>query len=150
MIKEILLAAFIGGILGLGITGGYVTLQNKNISAKNNQKAVISEPTLIPTQPESLMKVNDKTIENIKINSPEDNALVSSEKTNIAGITTSNSHIIIATTSKSFVGQSDDQGKFNIPITLDSGLNIVKISSVDTDNNQKDTQINITYSSAKI
>ncbi len=150
MIKEILLAAFIGGILGLGVTGGYITLQNKNVSAKNNQKAVITEPTLIPTQPESLMKTDNKTSDNIKINSPEDNSLVSSEKTNITGTTTPNSHIIIATISKSFVGQSDNQGKFDIPVTLDSGLNTVKISSIDSDNNQKDTQINITYSSAKI
>jgi hypothetical protein len=141
MIKEILLAAFIGGILGLGITGGYVTLQNKNISAKDNQKAIITEPTLIPTQPESLMKTNNKTIENIKVNSPEDNSLVSSDKTNISGITLPNSHIIIATLTKSFIGQSDDQGKFSIPIVLDSGLNIIKISSIGTDNNQKDTQI---------
>jgi hypothetical protein len=81
MIKEILLAAFIGGILGLGVTGGYVTLQNKNVSTKNNQKAVITEPTLIPTQPESLMKIDNKTTDNIKINSPEDDSLVSSEKT---------------------------------------------------------------------
>jgi hypothetical protein len=150
MIKEILLAAFIGGILGLGITGGYVTLQNKNTSIKANQKAVITEPTLIPIQSEPSTKTDNKTVDNIKINSPEDNSLVSSDKTNIAGVTIPNSHIIIATSNNSFIGQSDDQGKFNIPISLNSGLNIIKISSIDTNNNQKDTQINITYSSAKI
>ena len=149
MIKEILLAAVIGGILGLGITGGYLTLQNKNISAKDNQKAIITEPTLIPTQPQSLLKDN-QTIDNIQINSPEDNALVSTEKTSISGVTTPNSHIIIATASKSFIGQSDTNGQFSVPITLDTGLNIVKISSIDKNNIQKDIQINITYSTAKI
>jgi hypothetical protein len=149
MIKEILLAAVIGGILGLGITGGYLTLQNKNISAKDNQKAIITEPTLIPTQPQSLLKDN-QTIDNIQINSPEDNALVSTEKTSISGVTIPNSHIIIATASKSFIGQSDTNGQFSVPITLDTGLNIVKISSIDKNNIQKDIQINITYSTAKI
>ncbi len=149
MIKEILLAAFIGGILGLGITGGYLTLQNKNISAKDNQKAIITEPTLIPTQPQSLLKDN-QIIDNIQINSPEDNALVSTEKTSISGVTIPNSHIIIATASKSFIGQSDTNGQFSVPITLDTGLNIVKISSIDKNNTQKDIQINITYSTAKI
>ena len=149
MIKEILLAAVIGGILGLGITGGYLTLQNKNISAKDNQKAIVTEPTLIPTQPQSLLKDN-QTIDNIQINSPEDNALVSTEKTSISGITIPNSHIIIATANKSFIGQSDANGQFSVPVTLDSGLNIVKISSIDKNNTQKDIQINITYSTAKI
>ena len=150
MIKEILLAAFIGGILGLGITGGYLTLQNKNISAKDNPKAIITEPTLIPTQPQSLMKTDNPLPDGIKIDSPEDNSLISSGKTNITGITTPNSHVIIATLSQSFIGQSDSQGKFNIPVSLESGLNIIKISSISQDNTQKDTEINITYSTAKI
>ena len=149
MIKEILLAAFIGGILGLGITGGYVTLQNKNISAKDNQKAIITEPTLVPTQPQSLLK-ETQNIDNIQINSPEDNSLISTEKTSIKGITIPNSHVIIATASKSFIGQSDSDGQFDIPIVLDNGLNIVKISSIYQNNSHKDTQINITYSTAKI
>ncbi len=150
MIKEILLAGFIGAILGLGITGGYLTLQNKNASAKNNPKAIIVEPTLIPTNTQSLQETDDKTIENIKIDSPENNSLIATAKTDITGITTPNSHIVITTLTKSFLGQSDAKGKFSIPVTLDSGLNILKISSIDTDNNQKDIQINITYSTAKI
>lgn len=149
MIKEILLAAFIGGILGLGITGGYITLQNKNISAKDNQKAIITEPTLIPTQTKSLLKEN-QTIDNIQVTSPEDNSLITTEKTSIIGIAPPDSHIIITTINKSFIGQSDPKGEFSIPITLDSGLNTIKISSIDSNHTQKDTQLNVTYSTAKI
>ncbi|MCW1948969.1 MAG: hypothetical protein KIH89_000765 [Candidatus Shapirobacteria bacterium] len=150
MIKEILLAAFVGGILGLGITGGYVTLQNKNISAKDNQKAIVTEPTLIPTQSQSLITTDNPTIDSIKIDSPEDDSLISSSKTNINGVTNPNSHIIIATSTQSFIGQSDNQGKFSIPVSLENGLNIIKVSSINQDNIQKDTQINVTYSTAKI
>lgn len=149
MIKEILLAAFIGGILGLGITGGYLTLQNKNISAKDNSKAIITEPTLVPTQPQSFIETTQK-IDDIQINAPEDNSLISTEKTSLDGITTPNSHIVIVTTTKSFISESDANGKFNVPITLDSGLNVIKISSIDQNHSQKDTQINVTYSTAKI
>ena len=148
MIKELLLAAFIGGILGLGVTGGYLTLKNKNLSTN---QPIITEPTLVPTQTETNPNQEaTQTIDGIQINSPENNSLLSTTKTNIIGITKPESHIIIATNDDSFVGQADDQGKFDIAIELDAGLNLVKISSIDSDGNQKDTEINITYSTAKI
>lgn len=148
MIKELLLAAFIGGILGFGVTGGYLTLQNKNSNSKPN--TVITEPTLIPTQTETPPETEIKPVEGIQIDSPENNSLVTTSKTDLTGISTPNSHIVVVTPSNSFVGQSDSQGKFNISISLDSGLNLIKISAIDTDGNQKDTQINLTYSTAKI
>jgi len=148
MIKELLLAAFIGGILGLGITGGYITLKNKNV--QTNQ-TVISEPTLVPTQTETNSESADnQIIDSIQINSPEDNSLISAAKTTISGKCSANSHIIIATASDSFVGEADDQGNFEIPIEVDAGLNLIKISSIDSNGDQKDTEINITYSTAKI
>ena len=147
MIKELLLAAFIGGILGLGITGGYVTLQNKTSSSN---KPVVTEPTLIPTQSETNLRQETKTVDGIEIDSPENNSLVSNSKTTITGTSIANSHIIIATATDSFVGEADNQGKFQISVDLDTGLNVIKISSIDNDGNQKDTQMNITYSTAKI
>lgn len=151
MIKELFLAIVIGAVLGLGVTGGYLTLSKKN-EPENKEKVVISEPTLAPTIAITNNNSNDnlKKADSIEINSPEDNSLLSTEKTDIVGITTPNSNVIIATTSNTFIGQSNDSGKFSIPIKLESGLNILKISSIETNGNQKDTQINITYSTAKI
>lgn len=151
MFKELILAIIIGAILGLGITGGYITMQHKSEGQKENP--IISEPTLIPTTPDN-NSLQTKNItpapEAITVSSPESNALVASEKLSITGIAPKNSNIIIVTPSNSFMGKSDDKGNFQIPITLDSGLNIVKITSIDQDNIQKDTSINITYSTAKI
>lgn len=148
MLKEFILAIIIGGLLGLGVTGAYLSTHNKtNIS--NTTSAVISEPTLIPTTPQT----NSTTPENkeaIIINSPTNNSLLSTSKTTITGTTTKNSNIIIATTSDTFTGKSDADGKFEIPISLETGLNIIKISSIDSEDNQEDTSINITYSTAKI
>lgn len=150
MIKEILLSAFIGGILGLGVTGGYITLQNKNISNRNNQKAVITEPTLVPTITDQQIQTESKLPDNIKLSSPEDNSLVSASKINLIGVTIPKSHIVAVTPTNSFIGESDEKGNFNISINLDTGLNIIKISSIDSNGSQKDTQLNITYSTAKI
>jgi len=151
MIKELFLAIVIGAILGLGITGGYLTLQNKDKTSKNN--TVIIEPTLVPTitaDTNLSPTPSSKRTDSIEINSPENNTLLSTEKTIISGITTPDSNIIVSTISNTFIGQSDQDGKFSITVKLDTGLNIIKISSIDINDNQKDTQINITYSTAKI
>jgi hypothetical protein len=150
MIKELFLAIVIGAILGLGLTGGYLTLNKKNQS-KNTVK--ISQPTTIPTPTINITsdQNNDKQNTNkLFITSPEDNLLVSKESIDIIGSTIVKSKIIINTATKNFVGQSDDKGNFNVTIKLDTGLNIIKISSIDTEGNQLDTEINITYSTAKI
>lgn len=151
MIKELFLAIVIGAVLGLGVTGGYLTLNKKNEPVKK-ENAVITEPTLVPTTAatDNTSDNNQEKIDSIKINSPEDNSLLSTDKTDISGITTPNSNIIIVTASNTFIGQSNDSGEFNIPIKLDTGLNIIKISSIELNGNQKDNQINITYSTAKI
>ena len=124
-------------------------MQHKSESPK--EKPIITEPTLIPTDTNSpKTQITTPAPEAITISSPEPNALVTSEKLSIAGIAPKNSNIIIVTPSNSFMGKSDDQGKFQIAITLDSGLNMVKITAIDQENTQKDTSINVTYSTAKI
>ncbi len=149
MIKEYILTIVISALLAFGITGGYLSIHQKSSTTKiNKNTAIITEPTLVPTV------ANQPTIEpkkdSLEVTSPENNILLSTEKTTIIGTTTVNSNIIIATAKNTFTGKSDNNGKFEIPITLETGLNIIKISSIDSSNNQKDTTINITYSTAKI
>ena len=149
MIKELFLAIIIGALLGFGITGGYLTLQQKN---QPQQPVIITTPTIIPTSTPSLLTPEDDNTKTNKltITSPEDNLLVSSSSLKIIGNTISNSQIIINTPTQNFIGQSDQDGLFTIPIKLESGLNIIKISAIDSDGNQLDTELNITYSTAKI
>ena len=148
MIKELFLAIIIGAILGFGVTGGYLTLHNKTQSDK---PAIISQPTTIPVPTTQFITTgNNESTNNLSITSPEENLLVSESSLNIIGNTTNNSQIIINTATQNFSGQSDQSGFFNIPIKLDAGLNIIKISAIDTLGNQLDTEINVTYSTAKI
>jgi hypothetical protein len=149
MFKEFILAIVVGAILGLGITGIYLATQHKN-NIPNNNNSIITEPTLIPT-PINQNSSNDiEKKEFIDITSPENNSLVFTSKTTITGTTTPKSNIVIATSTNTFTGKSDQDGKFEISINLEGGLNIIKISAIDSENNQRDTSINITYSTAKI
>ena len=151
MIKELFLAIILGGILGFGFTGGYLTLRQK--SQAQNQ-VVIIEPTIIPTPITSQITVGgeakDSTDKLLTITSPENNLLVSTSLLNITGSTTANSQIVINTATDNFTTQSDPEGLFDIKIELEAGLNIIKISSIDPEGNQVDTEINVTYSTAKI
>lgn len=149
MIKELFLAMALGAILGLGITGGYLNLRNKN---KTESKAIITQPTIIPSPTESILNPKPKEINNdqLVIDSPEDNLLVSTDTIDIVGTTINNSQIIINTATQTFIGQSNDNGNFKISVELNTGLNVIKISSIDNNGNQLDTEISITYSTAKI
>jgi hypothetical protein len=147
MIKELFLAIALGALLGFGITGGYLALNQKNTS--KNTPATITEPTVIPTISNTVTPTTTPSSQ-LSISSPEDNLLVSTSKLNIIGTTIANSHIVITTATKTFLGQSDAQGNFNVSIDLDSGLNIIKISSIDSTDSQLDSQLNITYSTTKI
>ncbi|MFA5749680.1 MAG: hypothetical protein WC895_00455 [Candidatus Shapirobacteria bacterium] len=146
MIKELFLAIALGALLGLGITGGYMALNQKN--TKEN-KPEITEPTVIPTIT-GIIQTDSNSSNKLDITSPENNLLVSVAKINIIGTTSINSQIVINTISKTVIGQSDDKGNFNIPIELNAGFNIIKISSIDSTDNQSDSQLNITYSTVKI
>lgn len=150
MIKELLLAIIIGGLLGFGVTGGYLTLRQKS---QTQDPVIISQPTTIPspTITNTLTSDIDKTTnDKLTIVSPENDLLVFNENLNITGNTTSDSQIIINTTTENFTGKSDQKGYFDVPIKLQGGLNIIKISAIDIDGNQLDTELNITYSTAKI
>lgn len=150
MIKELFLAIVIGATLGFGLTGGYLTFRQKNQTPK---PIIITQPTIIPT-PTVAAKIIDNNQENtnkgITITSPEDNLLVFKDSININGNTSKNSQIIINTSTENFTGQSDQNGLFDIPIVLESGLNIIKISAIDPQGNQVDTEINVTFSTTKI
>ncbi len=150
MIKELILAIIIGAILGLGVTGSYLSYKGKKTTPPS--QPLVTEPTLVPTTSVSPQPVSESESNSnpLTIISPTTDTLVSSPNLTVSGTTTPDSQIIIATAANIFTGQSDTNGKFSLPIKLESGLNIIKISSIDPQNNQFDYQLNVTYSTAKI
>lgn len=151
MIKEYLLTIILGAILGFGVTGGYFALNKNNI--KKNTAIVSPTPTSTDTQMSTQISVTPAISENksaINIISPEDNTVLSTSKTSIKGDAKPNSLIVITTSTKTYSDKANSNGVFSIDVDLDSGINLIKISSIDSDDNQDETKITLTYSSAKI
>jgi len=148
MIKELILAIILGAFLGLGVMGGYLTLNKKNVAQKT--PTVEISPTPISDNIVSITPTPQKTSnDQITIDSPENNSVISVSKTDFTGITKPNSTIIITTASNSFNGKSDNTGKFDISVDLDSGVNLIKVTAIDPNDNQTEIPLMVTYSTAK-
>lgn len=151
MIKEYLLTIILGAILGFGVTGGYFALNKSNI--KQNPSNISPTPTSTDAQMSTQISITPAISENkstINIISPEDNTVLSTSKTSIKGDAKPNSLIVITTSTKTYSDKANSNGVFSIDIDLDSGINLIKISSIDSNDNQDETEVTLTYSSAKI
>lgn len=148
MIKELFITIILGAILGFGATGAFLTFNKGNTKSNVTTISPIPTDTQMSTQV-SITPTSEKKSP-INITSPENNSVLSTSKTNIKGNTKPNSLIIISTPSKTFSDKSNSNGVFNISVELDSGINPIKISSIDQDDNQDETEITLTYSTTKI
>lgn len=148
MIKELFITIILGAILGFGATGAFLTLNKGNTKSNATTISPIPTDTQMSTQV-SITPISEKKSP-INITSPENDSVLSTSKTNIKGNTKPNSLIIISTPSKTFSDKSNSNGVFNISVELDSGINPIKISSIDQDDNQDETEITLTYSTTKI
>lgn len=147
MFKELFLAIILGALLGFGITGGYLAIDKKNKPEKT--QSVITSPT--PITDDTTKDIVEKKDEGLTIDSLQDFDVVSQENLEINGITTLPNSTIIATLGEIIVNnKSDKDGKFKLEIELESGLNIIKITVIDPNNNQFEKTLNITYSTATI
>lgn len=146
MFKELFLAIILGALLGFGITGGYLALDKKNNPPKT--EPIITSPT--PIEEGTSSDITEKKDEGLTLDSIEDLDIVSKENLEITGVTTPNS-IIITTLGEDIIdSKSDKDGKFKFELDLESGLNIIKITVIDPNNNQFEKTLNITYSTATI
>lgn len=149
MIKDLLVAIALGAILGFGVTGGYFALTR---SGKNNSQV---QPTpivsVIPTQTEETgtEPVPENINQNLNITSPKNESVSSVSKISLKGTSKPDSVIVIKTPLKTYNFTVNQSGSFSADIELESGINIIKISAIDTDDNQTDTQLFVTYSTSK-
>lgn len=149
MIKEYLLAIILGTFLGLGITGSYFAYHQNNI--KSNATEI--SPTPADSQMSTQISVTPSVAEkksSINITSPEDNTVLSTPKINIKGDAKPNSLIIISTPSQTFNDKANSNGVFSVSVELDIGVNLIKIDSIDSEDNQDETKLTLIYSTAKI
>jgi hypothetical protein len=151
MIKEYLIAIILGSVLGLGITNTYHSLkQNQNPSPVTSQNNTITPPPSNENQNQSEPPADQNETPSLSLSSPQNYDIVDNSKIEISGSATPQSTIVINTPVNSYVGQADNGGQFNLKVDLETGFNIIQISSIDPDQNQSDLEITITYSTVKI
>ena len=153
MIKEYLIAIVLGCLLGFGITGGYYNL-------KSGQK---SSPTPIDATPTATSDNNDSSStkdssnqnvdtssSSLIVTTPENHTIVNNSKLTIEGSATPQSTIIINTPVDSYITDNGKSGDFELKVDIESGFNLVQIVSIDSEDNQSEIELIITYSTAKI
>jgi len=151
MIKEYLIAVILGLLLGFGATGAYYSLQT-NKTDQNQPVAQADIPTPPPSQENvSTSSDTDKPVQNnLVIDSPQNYTIVDNSKINITGTTSPQSLIVITTPVDSYTDKTDEEGHFDLTVTLESGFNIIQISAIDPQNLQTDLELVVTYSTANI
>lgn len=153
MFKEIVLTIVLGTLLGFGLTGGYFAIKKSSTTSAN-----IITPTNPVVKSELTPAINNSTPtptsndsnNQIIIDSPENESIVSNSKVTIKGSCNRQSTIIITTITKNYFVHSDNNGNFSAEIEVESGANQIQIDAIDPDDNQSTTKLLITYSTAKI
>ena len=157
--KELFLAIILGALLGFGITGGFLAVQNSkkgktitstiSVSPTTDPSAVLTPTTNdIPTPISANSQITASTGQ-VTIDSPKNNDVVANTKVTLKGSAVAQSTLVITTPIKTYYTQADNAGNFNIDIDVDSGVNRVQVDAIDPQENQTTAQILVTYSTAK-
>lgn len=142
MKKEVVLAISIGFALGLIITFGIWTANQslKNLPQPSPKATVLPSPT-----PTNLLTNNQLTI-----NTPDDEALVTSDSITISGSTTPTAKLLIISENGEQTAVADASGNFSFDVDLITGFNSITVYSYSADGQESSKSLTITYSTAKI
>lgn len=140
MRKEIFFAIFAGGTFGLIIAFGIwrltATKPKDNITSKS-----ISTNSPTPTE------VSDFKIILTKPNPME---VLTDSPTVVAGLTKPNTWVVVSGEDSDDIINASDSGSFNSNVTLEGGVNQIKINAFDSDGSKAETKILAIYSSSYI
>ena len=121
MKQERVILSFVAVLIGLLAAGlaFYFYQSTKTVSTPN--QITLNAPSPSPTPRPTVY---------ISLTNPDDETIVSSKTLTISGKTNPGATIIIYTTSDQQVIQPSTQGDFSTTLTLDSGENLLKITSI--------------------
>jgi len=153
MIKELSLAVFFGLLIGFGLTGTYFFIRPSSNQTKNPPSIVT--PSSSPTQsanPTIEASSSNKSTNSVdlEVTSHQNYDLVANSKITLAGKATPQSQIIITTPSDNYSCFADTQGNFSQSIDLESGFNDISLTAITSTDQEKQSKLYITYSTAKI
>ena len=155
MIKELSLAIVLGLLIGFGLTGTYYYIKQNEIRQQGSPAIIV--PTAAPEDNNSSNQISpsptpqaSSSLPEIKINSPQNNDIISTSKTTIKGQTDPDSLVIITTPLKNYHLSADIQGIFYQEITLESGFNSINITAINNNDQENHLELSLTYSTAKL
>lgn len=141
MPKEALIAIIIGFLFGLIITFGVYTA-NRSLKEQEVEAEAPSPtaPASRESSPEALLVID----------SPENESLVSEEKLVLRGRSNPEAIIAIFTEENEHLLTASKEGTFSAEITLVKGVNNIKVTAVDKENQKTEQDLTIVYSTATI
>lgn len=143
MKKEVVLAISIGFALGLIITFGIWTANQslKNLPQSSPKASIIPSPT-----PSNSQTTNNQ----LTINTPDDESLVSTDTVTLSGTSTPQATLLVISESGEQTIVADASGNFSVDIDLITGFNVITVHSYSADGQESSKSLTITYSTAKI
>ena len=139
MRKEVIFAIILGLILGGVIIYG-INLANNSVNHTDDQdKNLISSPTVTPTPSPTL-----------KIISPQNHQVLFEDTIILTGKTEPLAHVSLIWEEDEIIIQADDQGSFSQEIELVGGDNQINISAANDQDYQEEIVFNLIYTTANI
>jgi hypothetical protein len=137
MKQERVILSFVAVLIGLLAAGVafYFYQSTKTVSTPN--QITLNAPSPSPTPRPNVY---------ISLTNPDDETIVSSKTLTVSGKTNPGATIIIYTTNDQQVIQPSTQGDFSTTLTLDSGENLLKITSILPSGDTTNLQRTVTFS----
>jgi len=139
MKSEVIIAIIIGFAIGLVITFGIYQAQKLYLNPSKDKAT--EEANLIKPTPET----NPKDTQFIEIDSPANFSLSTVDTITVTGQTSPEAFVTIVSETLDVIGQADDDGNFEIEIELESGANLLTLTSVNENGNQISKDLTVTY-----
>lgn len=136
MKKEMILAIFLGLVLGLIVTYGIYTAR---------QSLTDSGGISTEGSPEPISETQAALHNAITLLSPEEGSVYTTPEVKIIGTTDPLAQVIIMLNDKPFILESDSSGNFSVEDTLRAGANFVVVRAIDEEGNIATMERTIAY-----
>jgi len=134
MRKEVIIAIIIGFFLGLVLAFGFWTANQAVKDKKIEQTVKVSNSTPSPSP-----------VASFSIDSPENNLVSDKNKIQVSGKTNPLAVIVAYSEDNQNFTTADESGFFSLNVDLVKGSNIYTIKSVDSNDNVKQKELTIVY-----
>lgn len=139
MKSERIILSFVAVLVGLVVAGiaFYFYQMTKTVSEPEEQQKTAAKMQPTPTPDKSLF---------LSVDNPKDGEVVSKKTITISGKTTPDATIIISTENADEVVQPAKNGNFTTTETINDGSNLMQITAIFQNGEEKRVQRTVTYS----